>query len=82
MDAEGLQWSRVEGQTLERTRDAFHALLDDLMTSLDELNRRHAGDRDIGYLLVRLVGTNQFYERKRRQAEEAAANKVCFDVIF
>jgi hypothetical protein len=74
LDVEGLEWARTEAQTLQRTGDAFHGLVDDLLTSLDDLNRRHVGD--ISYLLVRVVGTNQYYERKRRQAEEVAANKV------
>ena len=69
-DADGFLWSRTEAQTLEKTRDSFHSLLDDLLTSLDDLNKRHVAD--VGYLLFRLVGTNQYYERKRLAAEQSA----------
>ena len=66
-----IAWSRTELAALERTRDAFAALLDELLVSLDELNRRHVAD--VGYLVFRLVGTNQFYERRRQLAEVQAA---------
>jgi hypothetical protein len=69
-DTDGLHWARTETQTLEKTRDSFHSLLDDLLSSLDDLNKRHVAD--VGYLLFRIVGTNQYYERKRLAAEQSA----------
>ena len=69
-DEEDAAWARSEVASLVHTRDTFNALLDELLTSLNELDRRHVAD--VGYLVFRLVGTNQFYERRRRIAEEQA----------
>jgi hypothetical protein len=78
-DEEDAAWARSEVASLVHTRDTFNALLDELLTSLNELDRRHVAD--VGYLVFRLVGTNQFYERRRRIAEEQAllsGSKVLF----
>ena len=69
-EEENAAWARTEVATLAHTRDSFNALLDELLSSLDDLDRRHIAD--VGYLVFRLVGTNQFYERRRKIVEEQA----------
>jgi len=67
---EDAAWARTEVAALVHTRDSFNALLDELLSSLNDLDRRHIAD--VGYLVFRLVGTNQFYERRRKIVEEHA----------